>query len=95
MKPVIKEILLITTKGCLGCDVQNCNIDEAIKQFKLKYKLNKQVKDWREVDRSLLKRVNAKDFPVTVFLVNDDIRFKCTGSYPPAVIARWIDLYMK
>ena len=95
MNPVVKKILLITTIGCLGCDVQNRNIDEAIKQFKLKYKLSKEVKDWRKVDRSLLKQINVKDFPTTVFLVNDKIRFKCVGSYPTAVIVRWIDLYMK
>lgn len=94
MEMVKKEILVITTKGCIGCDIQNRNVDEAIKQSK-KHRITKVVKDWRKVDRTMLKLVNVKDYPSTVFLVNNEIRFRCTGSYPVPVLVRWIDLYMK
>lgn len=92
---VDRKILIITTSGCLGCDIQNRNVEEAIEQVKSKFNISKELRNFRRVDRSFLYKINAKDFPTTVFLINGDIRFKCVGSYPVPVIIRWIDLYMK
>ena len=92
---VNRKILIVTTPGCLGCDIQNRNVEEAIKTVKRKYHITKEVQDHRKADRSLLYKLNARDYPLTVFFVNNDIRFKCTGSYPAPVIVRWIDLYFK
>lgn len=90
-----RKILIVTTPGCLGCGIQSRNVDEAIKTVKSKYHITKEVQDYRKVDRSLLFRLKAKDYPTTAFIVNDEIRFKCVGSYPAPVIVRWIDLYFK
>ena len=92
---VDRKILIITTPGCLGCTIQSKNVGEAIKTVKSKFNITKELEDYRRIDRSLLRKINAKDYPITLFMINDDIRFKCVGSYPAPVIVRWIDLYMK
>lgn len=92
---VNRKILILTTPGCLGCTIQSKNVGEAIKTVKPKFNIIKELEDYRRIDRSLLRRIDAKDYPITLFMINDDIRFKCVGSYPAPVIVRWIDLYMK
>lgn len=95
MKIIEKKILVITTSGCIGCEIQQKNVFEAIKQT---YKVDTIIQeslDWKKVSRTLLKQCAVKDYPTTIFLIDNEPRFKCLGSYPVPVIVRWIDLYMK
>lgn len=89
-----RKILVITTKGCTACEVQERNVADAVKTVKRK-NIIQQNKDWKSVDRSLLKNLKVKDYPTTIFTINDNCVFKCVGSYPVAVLVRWIDLYLK
>lgn len=93
-----KQIILITTKGCKGCEIQRRNIKQAIKDSSLEIdfeikdftSLSKyEVQDWRN------KRVFLKDFPTTIFIKNDVVTFHTTGSLPAIVNLRYIDLYLK
>lgn len=89
-----RKILIITTKGCVACEVEEKNVADAIKTVKRK-NIIKESKDWKSVDRTLLKNLKVKDYPTTIFMINDNCVFKCVGSYPVAVLVRWIDLYLK
>lgn len=93
-----KQIILITTKGCKGCEIQRRNIRQAIKDSNLDIDLEikdfeslskHEVQDWRN------KRVFLKDFPTTIFIKHDVITFHTTGSLPSIVNLRYIDLYLK
>lgn len=95
MKTIEKKILVITTNGCIGCEVQRRNVHEAIKQVHHLGNITQENADWKKVSRTLLKQCNVKDYPTTIFLVDNQPRFRCEGSYQVPVLVRWIDLYMK
>lgn len=95
METIKKKILVITTKGCIGCEVAVNNTRDAIKQVHNRGHIIQENKDWKEVDRTLLKENKVKDYPTTIFFANHRPRFKYVGSYPIPVLVRWIDLYMK
>ena len=94
----MNEITIITTGGCAGCTAQIESTRRAIKDSHIGIKLNivdfrrltkKQIEDYRE------KRVFLKDFPTTIFAVDNQITFRMCGSTPHTVMTRYIDLYIK
>ena len=95
---VNRKIILITTKGCVGCKIQRENIEKAIINSKIN--IGFEVIDFdtltkKEVIEYRNKRVFLKDFPTTVFINNDVITFHTVGSLPKIVNVRYIDLYLK
>ena len=95
---VNRKIILITTKGCVGCRIQRENIEKAIINSKIN--IGFEVIDFdtltkKEVIEYRNKRVFLKDFPTTVFINNDVITFHTVGSLPKIVNVRYIDLYLK
>lgn len=93
-----RKIILITTKGCVGCRIQRENIEKAIVNSKIN--IGFEVIDFdtltkKEVIEYRNKRVFLKDFPTTVFINNDVITFHTVGSLPKIVNVRYIDLYLK
>ena len=95
MKIIEKKILVITTSGCIGCKIQQKNVFEAIKQAHKVGTIVQENLDWKRVSRTLLRECAVRDYPTTIFLVDNQPRFRCEGSYPIPVLIRWIDLYMK
>ena len=81
MKTIEKKILVITTNGCIGCEVQRRNVHEAIKQVHHLGNITQENADWKKVSRTLLKQCTVKDYPTTIFLVDNQPRFRCEGSY--------------
>lgn len=93
-----RKIILITTKGCVGCRIQRENIEKAIINSKIN--IGFEVIDFdtltkKEVIEYRNKRVFLKDFPTTIFMIDNVITFKMTGSTPAICITRYIDLYIK
>ena len=74
MKTIDKKILVITTNGCIGCEVQRRNVHEAIKQVHRLGNIKQENADWKKVSRTLLKQCNVKDYPTTIFLVDNQPR---------------------
>lgn len=87
------KILLITTKNCEACNIAEKNIKQAMAQSSKKITL--EVKDIKEIDKKFLKDKKITDFPTTLYIINDVIKFKCTGTYPSVMFLRWIDIHFK
>lgn len=87
------EILLITTKGCEGCKIQENLIKEAIKNSGLDITFNKA--DVNDCRKSWLKIHNVKDFPTTMMFDDaNELKFQFSGTRPVIVIERYIDVHL-
>lgn len=86
----MKKILLISTKGCVGCTIMRRNVREAINEKDIDF----EVKDVNDVSKKFLNDYHIRDFPTTLFFIDNLLKFRWTGSMPVAVIVRWIDLYL-
>ena len=90
----MKQILLITTKGCKGCSIMHQLVTDALDSIS-----NKNIefveKDVETVDKKWLFTNKIFDFPTVLFINSDIITFKYTGTMPAPVIIRWIKLYLK
>lgn len=89
----MNKILLITTQGCAGCRIMERLIGEAINKSSKEIEFHK--KDFKEVKPKFLRDNGIRDYPTTVFIKDDSIRFIYTGTNPMIVILRWIDVYFK
>ena len=87
------RILLVVTKGCVACDIQERNINEAIKQSTKNIRFEKVLRT--ELKNKDIMKLKLKDFPTTALFVDDVLTFKFEGSLPTPIINRYIDLYMK
>ena len=88
-----RKILLITTKNCLGCSLQLKNVQSAISKSSKDIEL--EVKDFTELPKRIIAKYNAYDYPFTVYIIDDTVKFKSTGSCAVYQIVRYIDLYLK
>lgn len=87
------EILLITTKGCEGCKIQENLIQDAIKNSGLDITFNKA--DVNDCRKSWLKIHNVKDFPTTMMFDDaNELKFQFSGTRPVIVIERYIDVHL-
>lgn len=86
------QIYTITTKGCESCLINERLIKEALSITKKKVDYTTQ--DFTQVDKNWLKQNNITDYPTTLLIKDDVIRFKYTGTRPSVVIARWIDVHL-
>ena len=85
------KILILTTKGCESCNFLRRNVTEAIHTLK-RNDIEVAVKDKSDMSRRWIKTNEVTDFP-TMFLIRDDLILnKYVGSYPTAVIIRWLDI---
>lgn len=87
------KILLITTKHCEACNIAEKNIKQAMSQSSKKITL--EIKDIAEMDKKFLKDNKITDFPTVVYIKDDVIKFKRTGTYPSIMFLRWIDIHFK
>lgn len=87
------EILLITTKGCEGCKIQENLIKEAIKNSGLDITFNKA--DVNDCRKTWLKIHNVTDFPTTMMFDDaNELKFQFSGTRPVIVIERYIDVHL-
>lgn len=87
----MNKIVLITTKGCRGCEIMSKNIKEAIENLDISL----DIKDIDELDRKFKNTFYLKDCPTMLFFKNKSLEFKYVGTMPTTVITRWIDMYYK
>lgn len=86
------KILTITTQGCESCYILDKLINEALTITKKEVEYVKQ--DFKEVDKKLIKSYNITDFPTTLLIKDDVVKFRFIGTRPAVVIARWIDVHL-
>ena len=93
----MKKMTIITTDGCAGCSIQISNVktvlekhkDVALSIIRFESLTKKDINEYRN------KRVYLKDFPTTIFTIDDVTTFKMTGSTAIPCIGRYVELYLK
>ena len=89
----MNKIVLITTKGCEGCNIMHKNIKQALENTSKK--IEYVVKDITELTKEEKSKVKLCDFPTTLFYKNDRITRREVGTRPYIVVVRWIDVDFK
>ena len=89
----MNKIVLITTKGCEGCNIMHKSIKQALDctSKKIEYV----VKDVTELNKEEKSKLKTYDFPTTLFYKNDRITRREVGTRPYIVVVRWIDVDFK
>lgn len=87
------KIVIVTTYGCEACKIAENNVNQAVAQTDKEIEV--EVKDWKDVGRSVLVLHNIKDYPAVLYYVGDNIVTSSVGTYPSPVYLRWIDMYFK
>lgn len=75
----MNNIILVTTEGCAGCDIQKNIIEQAISCSEDKYSINFQYHDVSEVDM-IVKQLHITDFPTTILVKNGTYEYHVTGT---------------
>ena len=93
----MKEIMLITTKGCEGCSIMRASINKALALTKKEgiYFHEIDVEKLREENIILYTNLKLRDFPTIVFKKDNIITRKEVGTKPYIVVLRWIDIDFK
>ena len=93
----MKEILLITTVGCEGCEIMQNSIKEALDSTKKKDITFREsnYKTLRQMEKKLYNELHLSDFPTTVFIKDGKVVRKEIGTKPAIVVLRWIDIDFK
>jgi len=86
------KILLITTSRCEACNIAKSHIIDALKGYN---DISLEIKDRKEVDRYFLKENKVKDFPTTIYMIDNKVVSKSCGTYPMIVYKHWIKLYFR
>ncbi len=89
----MNKIVLVTTKGCEGCNIMHKSIKQALDctSKKIEYV----VKDVTELNKEEKSKLKTYDFPTTLFYKNDRITRREVGTRPYIVVVRWIDVDFK
>ena len=89
----MNKIVLVTTKGCEGCNIMHKSIKQALDctSKKIEYV----VKDVTELTKEEKSKLKTYDFPTTLFYKNDRITRQEVGTRPYIVVVRWIDVDFK
>ena len=89
----MNKIVLVTTKGCEGCNIMHKSIKQALDctSKKIEYV----VKDVTELTKSEKSKLKTYDFPTTLFCKNNRITRQEVGTMPYIVVVRWIDIDFK
>lgn len=71
-----KIVYLVTTKGCQACRVQRNNLNIVLEDINCDYKEN----DFNELPDWLKTNVVLTDFPVTIFIEDEVIKYHFSGT---------------
>lgn len=93
MNKVKNKIVIVTTEGCEACSIAEDNITSAVAQSSVDVDI--EVKDFHEFSRQEQKNYKLKDYPTTLYFIEDNLVYKAVGTYPIPVYIRWIDIYFK
>ena len=89
----MNKITLITSEGCLSCQVMKNSITSALSQTNVDVTV--ETIDIKEADKKLIKKFNITDTPCTIFFKDDKYLFKKIGSVPAVVVVQWINVHYK
>ena len=89
----MNKIVLITTKGCEGCNIMHKSIKQALNctSKKIEYV----VKDVTELNKEEKSKLKTSDFPTILFYKNNRITRREVGTRPYIIVVRWIDIDFK
>lgn len=87
------EILLITTKGCEACKIQENLIKQAIDKLKLPINFN--AIDIEDCENPWIRVRNFDDFPTTMLIENNTVKHQFVGTKPVNVIIQLIKVHTK
>lgn len=87
------EILLITTKGCEACKIQKNLIKQAIDELKLSINFN--TIDIEDCENPWIRVRNFDDFPTTMLIENNNVKYQFVGTKPVNVIIRLIKDHLR
>lgn len=73
---MIKEVYLVTTKGCQACRVQRNNLNIVLEDYDIDFKEC----DFTELPDWLATNVCLTDFPVTIFVADEIIKYHFSGT---------------
>ena len=89
----MNKITLITSEGCLGCEVMRNSIKSAIEQTKVEVAVGEI--DITKAGKYLISKYNISDTPCVLFFKDDKFLFKKIGSVPTVVVIQWINVHYK
>ena len=89
----MNKITLITSEGCLGCQVMKSSIKAAI--AKTKVDIDIEEIDISKVSRDMIRKFHIDDTPCAIFYKDDKYLFKKIGSVPTVVVVQWINVHYK
>lgn len=89
----MNKIVLVTTKGCEGCNIMHKSIKQALNNTSKK--IEYVTKDITELSKDEKSKLKTSDFPTTIFYKNDRITRQEVGTRPYIVVLRWIDVDFK
>lgn len=89
----MNRITLITSEGCLGCEVMKASIKAAIEKTKANIYIDEM--DINKVNRGFIKKFRIEDTPCALFFKDDKFLFKKIGSVPTVVVVQWINVHYK
>ena len=89
----MNKVTLITSEGCLGCEVMKNSIKEAIDKTKVDIVVEEM--DITKVNKRFIVEYHIEDTPCAIFFKNDKFLFKKIGSVPEIVVIQWINVHYK
>ena len=89
----MNKIVLVTTKGCEGCNIMHKSIKQALNNTSKK--IEYVTKDITELSKDEKSKLKTSDFPTTIFYRNNRITRQEVGTRPYIVVLRWIDVDFK
>jgi len=89
----MNKITLITSEGCLGCEVMKASIKSAIEKTKVDIKIEEM--DINNTPKDIIRRFHIDDTPCAIFFRDDKYLFKKIGSVPAVVVVQWINVHYK
>lgn len=89
----MNRITLITSEGCLGCEVMKASIKAAIEKTKADVYVEE--KDITKVNNIFIRKFHIEDTPCVLFFRDDKFLFKKIGSVPTVVVVQWINVHYK
>lgn len=89
----MNKILLITTKGCLGCSIMSDMIDVACSKTNIN--IEKEVKSFEDVDKEFLRKYTITDYPTTLLIKDNKVKAVYKGVSPASTVSMWINSCFK
>ena len=89
----MRKIILIVTDGCTACKIMRRLICEALRNTVKEIEF--EVQNRKQADKVMMIHHDITDFPATVLIKDDVVKYVIIGTTAAAAINRYIDVYLK